>query len=66
MTFEQACEYLSQFVKESAVPNQKHITKDMVNVDEIGKFDQAMSITQNAVIKGEKSRAELIKAIGLE
>lgn len=65
MDFQDAVTFLKKFVKESAVPGQKHISPDLVNANELPQFQEAMTITNNAVVKGEITREELTRLLGV-
>lgn len=65
MELKEAIEFLKNYVKESAVPGQMHISPDLVNSEDLPKFNEAMELTNNSVLKGELTRAELVKQLGL-
>lgn len=65
MELKEAILFLRNYVKESAIPGQNHISPDLVNSEDIEKFEQAMEITNNAVYKGEMTRDQLTKELGL-
>ncbi len=65
MTLEEAIVFLKNYVKESAVPGQMHISPDLVNAEDMDKFEEAMRITNNTVVKGEMTRDELQSKLGL-
>ncbi len=65
MNVEKAIVFLRKYVKESAVPGQKHISPDLVNAQDLKEFEQAMESTNNAVLRGELTREDLMLRLGL-
>lgn len=66
MTLQAAIQILKQYVKESAVPGQMHISPDLVNAQDLESYEAAMEMAHNAVLKGELSREELLRKLGLQ
>ena len=65
MTLQEAVAILQNYVKESAVPGQMHISADLVSIEDMPRFEEAMKMTNNAVLKGEITREELLRQLGL-
>ena len=65
MTLQDAVNILKQYVKESAVPGQKHISPDLVNTKDMDVYQKALKTANDAVLTGELDRAELMKQLGL-
>ena len=66
MTLNNAISLLRRYVKESAVPGQMHISPDLVNVEDLPLYEEAMEVANNAVIRGELTRDELLGMLGLK
>ena len=65
MELQEAIKFLKPYVKESAVPGQMHISPDLVNAEDLQTFELAMQTTNNAIYKGEMTRDDLMKELGL-
>ena len=65
MTFQEAVDILQNYVKESAVPGQMHISADLVSTKDLPRFQEAMETTTNAILKGDITREELLQQLGL-
>ena len=66
MTLQDAINILKQYVKESDVPGQKHISSDLVNIQDLETYKGALKMANDAVLKGKLAQAELIRQLGLQ
>ena len=60
-----AIKILQQYIKESAIPGQRHISPDLVNASDLPTYQQALEVTNKAVLQGELSREQLLHQLGL-
>ena len=65
MTYQQAVELLRKAVKMSNIKNQKHIDFSLVNAPDLPKYQDALMVVKSAVVKGEKTEAEMNSDLGL-
>lgn len=65
MTLEEAILFLQSYIKESAVPKQKHISPDLVSAEDLLRYEEAMKVVNDQVLKGLLSREELLRKLGL-
>lgn len=65
MTLDEAIDFLKQYVKYSAVPGQKHIDPSLVNAEDLGRYEQAFKVSQDAVLDGEITEDNLRSRLGL-
>lgn len=66
MTFEEAVTLLKKIVKESAIPGQKHLDLTLAKAEDVGCYEQALVVTNQAMAKGEVTREQLLKQLGLD
>ena len=65
MTYEQAIALLKNAVKFSAVKNQKHLSFQLVNSEDLELYKDALMLVRSSVDKGERTQAELNTDLGL-
>ena len=65
MELSAAIKILQHYVKESAIPGQRHISPDLVNVRDLPTYEQALEVANKAVLQGELSREQLLHQLGL-
>ena len=65
MTLEEAISLLQSYVKESTVPNQMHLSPDLVNAQDLPLYQEAMKVVNDKIITRELSREELLRKLGL-
>ena len=65
MDLEAAIKLLKNAVKESHLPGQKHIDLSLVQAGERARYEKALMITRQEVIKGTLSEDDLKTRLGL-
>lgn len=65
MDLDSAIKLLKNIVKESHLPGQKHIDLTLAQADERSRYEKALMITRQEVIKGTLSDEELKARLGL-
>jgi len=58
--------FLKRYVKVSAVPGQKHISPDLVNAEDLSRYQQAMIDIQKAIDEGTLTETEFKSRVGLD